>query len=260
MNKIMSEAKPTASIAINKSRLKMYDRKSKTPTYYLKKNQEFEIELFNPTKDNVLAVITLNGKHISQGGLVLRPGERVFLDRYLDVAKKFKFDVYEVNNTKEVKKAIEENGDFKVEFYREQIQIPIFTRTYPTYQTYTTEWYDGTTYLANSSSNTSISLDTLTSNTNAVNFYGNLDGINKPKKRGSLETGRVEMGSNSNQKMETVNKSWDYLPFHTIEYKLLPISVKVNTSNDINIKRYCTSCGSKLRKGDNFCGKCGNKA
>ena len=109
----------TANIAVNKSRIKLYTKAGQMPTYYLQSGQEFQIELFNPTSDVILAKIHLNGKAISQTGLVLNPGQRVFLDRYLDVAKKFLFDTYEVSNTEEVKKAIEDNGDLKVEFYRE---------------------------------------------------------------------------------------------------------------------------------------------
>ena len=49
---------PIALICINKSRLKVY-HKEKTPTYYLQKGQEFQIELFNPTSETVLAKICL---------------------------------------------------------------------------------------------------------------------------------------------------------------------------------------------------------
>ena len=111
---------PTANLAVNKSRIKIYNKEGEMPTYYLQSGQEFQIELFNPTTDVVLAKIILNGNPISQGGLVLKPGQRVFLERYLDVAKKFLFDTYEVANTNEAKEAIENNGDFKVEFFRER--------------------------------------------------------------------------------------------------------------------------------------------
>ena len=80
------------------------------------------------------------------------------------------------------------------------------------------------------------------------------------RRKKSLETGRVEKGSHSNQEFNYVNKSFEYYAFHTIEYKLLPISQKINTANDLNVKRYCTSCGSKLGKTDKFCSKCGKKA
>ena len=73
---------PTANIAVNKSRLKLYKNAGQMPTYYLQKGQEFQIELANLTTEVVLAKIILNGKAISQGGLVLNPGQRVFLDRY----------------------------------------------------------------------------------------------------------------------------------------------------------------------------------
>ena len=107
---------PTANVAIKKSRLKLYNKDSVEPTYYLEDGSEFQIELFNPTTNTVLAKISIDGKAISQTGLVLRPGERVFLDRYLDVAKKFKFSTYTVNNTNEVRQAISNNGELKVEF------------------------------------------------------------------------------------------------------------------------------------------------
>ena len=100
---------PTANIAVNKSRLKVYNNAGELPTYYLQKGQEFQIELFNPTSDVVLAKIILNGNAISQGGLVLNPGQRVYLDRYLDVAKKFLFDTYEVGKSAEVMAAIKNN-------------------------------------------------------------------------------------------------------------------------------------------------------
>ena len=83
---------PTANLAINKNRLKVYNQNSKQPTYYLKDGTEFQIELFNPKTEPILAKIEINGKLISQSGLILNPGQRVFLDRYIDIAKKFKFE------------------------------------------------------------------------------------------------------------------------------------------------------------------------
>lgn len=324
MTKI-KDGMPTANITINKSRLKIY--KGDVPTYYLKKGQEFQIELFNPTKDTILGKIFLNTKAIAQGGLVLRPGERVFLERYIDVAKKFKFDTYEVSgNNNEVKKAIEDNGDFKVEFYTEIKRRPIL-RIEPTIIRYNTtdkttlgnnftdltrgytngiqtnyiddsgQGYSGnitaggsnltTNSLTNNVSNTSFTdntfhttsffdvnqsnatLDWMEPDMEVTNMSKSLDveptsytrGLGKKNKSRSkkIETGRVEEGSHSDQEMTYVKKDWSYLPFHTVEYKLLPISQKVNTTQDVNIKRYCTVCGKKAGKGDNFCGKCGNK-
>ncbi len=263
---------PTAQICINKSRLKVYNKEI-SPTYYLEKGQEFQIELFNPTKNTLLAKIQLNGKAISQGGLVLTPGQRVFLERYLDVAKKFLFDTYEVSNTEEVKKAIEDNGDFKVEFYRESNTINAYNGSTITYNnsnpftlTNNTAPYNGylnltggitSIYSTNGLMNCS---NSLTSNITNDSFE---DIKQKPRLKRSLtksiETGRVEAGSSSDQKFEYVNKSFDYYAFHTVECKLLSISQKINTLEDINVKRYCTNCGKKSIKTDKFCSQCGNK-
>ena len=98
-------AVPQSFITKGKQRLKQH-----TDTVYLKNGDEFEIELFNPKQNKVLAKIELNGKSIGSG-IILRPGERVFLERYLDVAKKFLFETYVVNgNNDEVKNAIANNG------------------------------------------------------------------------------------------------------------------------------------------------------
>ena len=300
---------PTANIAVNKSRVKLYNKQGDLPTYYLQKGQEFQIELFNPTTNTVLAKITLNGNVISQGGLVLNPGQRVFLDRYLDVAKKFLFDTYEVANTQEVKEAIVNNGDFKVEFYRElkprprnPIQIiGLGSRTifggpnrdqgiirYDSTNTGGYVYNTGTapntplcnTFTTNSSSaiggsntitNTNLNLSSSnTSYFNASVTSGEvtMDSLSFPeptrslkaKKSKSIETGRVEEGSYSDQKFKTVDKDFEWFAFHTVEAKLLPVSQKVNTAEDINVKRYCTNCGAKLGKGHKFCATCGTKA
>ena len=272
---------PTANIAVNKSRLKVYKNTGDLPTYYLKKGQEFQIELFNPTTDVILAKIILNGNPISQGGLVLNPGQRVFLDRYLDVAKKFLFDTYEVSNTEEVKKAIEKNGDFKVEFYRERVQnyynpnIVLFGSSFSTGNigstaTYTTNNLNLTGNLTNTS-NVNYNADyTNCAGSLSLDSLGDMLSMDAPKQTKSLkrsfarsksiETGRVEQGSSSDQKIVTVDKKFEFFAFHTIEYKMLPVSQKINTVEDIQVKVYCTNCGAKLGKGHRFCGQCGTKA
>lgn len=316
---------PTANIAVSKSRVKLYTNKGELPTYYLQKGQEFQIELFNPTTDDILAKIYLNNKIISQGGLVLRPGQRVFLERFLDTNAKFLFDTYEVSGSDEVKAAIRENGDFRVEFFKVKKPIPVpdfyYNQPYggsfggPTWINNGPICGSGLGYastsLASGSNSTSVgtavngngnitltssmSSNPILSSTNA--FYSSsvtLDGMSdtlsfnsdsfndvqnlkstQPISKGSplrsslakekrtrsvVETGRVEQGSKSDQQLTTVNKQFEYSAFHKIEYKLLPISQKINTVEDLNVKKYCTNCGAKLTKGDKFCSNCGTKA
>ena len=296
---------PTANLAVNKSRIKLYNKEGDLPTYYLQKGQEFQIELFNPTTDTLLAKITLNGNVISQGGLVINPGQRVFLDRYLDVAKKFLFDTYEVSGSQEVKEAIKNNGDFKVEFYKETkpryylntpmiLGGPNYNQGIIRFDSPSTGGYvhNTTTQPNTPMCNTTSTLGLTGNITNTASFHSSSANVDyssslstasfcdnsatldwmqtekssepikhtREKRSKSIETGRVEKGSHSDQTFKTVDKDFEWFAFHTIEAKLLPVSQKVNTTADINVKVYCTNCGAKLGKGHKFCSTCGTKA
>lgn len=97
-------------------------RKSiKNGKVYLKDKEEFQIELFNPLTECVLADIKLNGNTISQSGLVIRPGERFYLDCFVDDNKKFVFNTYEVEDSQSTKVAISKNGMLEVFFYKENV-------------------------------------------------------------------------------------------------------------------------------------------
>lgn len=111
---------PQAYVSVRKSRL----RTEANNTVYLEKDMEFEIELYNPTTDRIGALITINGKKLSSS-FIVRPGETVHVERYLDVAKKFKFETYMVDGSTETKNAIRDNGGIKVEFYRERVSQPV---------------------------------------------------------------------------------------------------------------------------------------
>ena len=97
-------------------------RKSiKNGKVYLKDKEEFQIEIFNPLTDCILADIKLNGNTISQSGLVIRPGERFYLDCFVDDNKKFVFNTYEVEDSQNAKVAISKNGMLEVFFYKENV-------------------------------------------------------------------------------------------------------------------------------------------
>jgi hypothetical protein len=275
----ISVVKPTANICINKNRLKEYN-KTELPTVYLERGTSFEIELYNPLSENVLAKISLNGKLISQAGLIIRPAERVYLDRFIDVARKFLFDTYEVSGSDEVKKIIKDNGDVKIDFFMEYQLISYFP-VYNCSYNVRTPWDN--TFFTSSASN---SKDIVGTTTTSTSHYNNSDlssinlmfnnsipsnilrgssleakkefnSGNKNKK--SIETGRVEQGATSKQEFQNVDKTFNTYPFHTVEYKLLPVSQMLVQSEDLSVRRYCANCGSKTRKGDKFCSSCGKK-
>lgn len=246
---LINNVMPTAHITVKKGRRKVYNGNN----IYLDNGTEFEIELFNPESQSILAIISINGKELNSSGLVIKPGQRVFLERYFDSANKFKFDTYEVSaNNQQVKMAIQDNGKIEIKFKREMINNYWYGNTiYNSNPIYTTDGTPGIYY-----SNTSGIIGTLnltSSNTSNVNCSSEPD----IRLRRSMETGRIEKGEKSDQEFTSVNMNFEYTYFHTISYQILPNSTKPMTTDEIKV--YCSKCGSKSKKGDNFCRKCGNK-
>jgi hypothetical protein len=255
----MQNTKPTAHIAVNKSRLKHYEGK-----VYLKNGQHFQIELFNPTKNKVLAEISINGNLISSGGIIIPPGKREFLERWIEDAKKFIFEIYEVENSEEVKEAISENGKVTVNFYGEDFshlwnkQEIIWHPSpwnhpnigQPYWITLQPYYYINTTKL--STSNT-------TYDTGIVNCYytSSVENISKNSVTiKSIETGRAEKGTPSNQNLHVDNSTrFNSFPLETVTVQILPISMKPIEITEI--RSYCTSCGIRIKKAWKFCPKCG---
>jgi len=187
----VSDQKPNAWIVDPKDR----GRKSvkKDNKVYLQDGKEFQIELYNPLKESVLAEIKINGKPASSTGLIIRPCERFYLDCFVDDKKKFVFKTYMVENTEESKKAISVNGMVEVFFYKEETLLlnnwrsifnPVIERHYhhyyPWYPYNRPYWYYGTTTslgtIQASSNNLSYggSLTSYTTNTFNSNYNGSL--------------------------------------------------------------------------------------
>jgi hypothetical protein len=273
---------PSAYISKDRKRLKQFGQ-----TVYLNNGEEFELELFNPSSTTVLAKIKLDGSYISGGGIVLKPGQRVFLERYLDDARKFKFETYEVDGTSnEVLDAIAGNGDVVIDFFDEYKQ-PVWNNnityggsfggpihTYNSNPFTLTGGYVGntTTNVNYSSSNTAgVNFNTASSNTFGwANLRSTTSRLKKSKGNSrsevtmdmlsmdSLETGRVEKGGSSDQSFKTVDKTFNHHTCASSVWKILPMSQKVYEKQDLKV--YCTNCGKKRKKdSDKFCSSCGNK-
>lgn len=263
---------------------------------YLESNQEFAIELFNPLDVSVLSEIKINGKKASKNGLVLRPGERFYLDCFIDDKRKFIFKTYEVEDTEESNDAISNNGYVEVSFFKEK-------QHYQTYSSgtniikdgYNDIWfgtgvrYDtGTPIKLNGgiASGTSIggdvkfsSSNTSTSTGGYTNMYfcnSTLDDVSlscdssytinegkrsKAKVKKSIdkiETGRVEKGSKSSQKFESVDMEFEYWTISQSIYQLLPEGRKPVETSELKMN-FCSCCGSKLKTKYKFCPSCGEK-
>lgn len=214
----MSTKKPSAWIASAKDNgrksLKRIDGKDTT---YLNDNEEFLIELFNPLKYCVLADIKLNGSSISTSGIVLNPGQRFYLDCFVDSNRKFIFKTYDVEDNIDVLEAISNNGVLEVKFYKETVKmINNWTSILPR-----GSWYGGlytnNVFYSGSTNNTS-------GDNNLVTSSYNSDVINCSNK--TIETGRIESGNKSEQRFETVNMDFDTYEISSTLVYILPESRK----------------------------------
>jgi hypothetical protein len=229
-------------------------RKSiKSGKIFLNDKEEFEIELFNPLTVSVLSDIKLNGQSISKTGLVLKPGQRVYLDCFIDDKKKFIFSTYEIDGGLESLNATQNNGLLEVFFYKEDVitldnwrsrfdrviverWYPVY---YPTYRSY--PWNNiyfggsfgtggyGTTngIIGGTTTTTNVDLSNInssyTSDSN-VSYGGttvnNLFSIN------NIETGRVEKGEVSKQKFTEVEMDFEKNYISSTIIQILPESRK----------------------------------
>ena len=263
-----------ARIAKNKSLLKEYKTPNNPRTVYLSDGEEFQIQLYNPYNYTVSAKITLNGTEIPNA-LVLRPAERVWLDRYLNTPRKFKFETYEVDNDKNTEKITAYNGLIKVSFYREVPENPLniydyskisVTNPYGIMDSLTPGLCDYVTL-----QNTSKTLRP----ESIIQTYYNLDSscvsscactaattatantlANSQSTPNSIETGRIAEGSYSDQKFDKVDLEFSPWACNAETIKILPLSCKSFSSNDLK-KQYCPSCGHKINDKYKFCPYCG---
>ena len=256
----MNNTEKLDKVALKKSLLKEYSNSQNDRIVYLNDGDEFQIQFFNPFSYTIAAEIYLNDQCLSNK-LVIRPGEYIWLERYLDSPRKFKFYVYEVNNSEPVKEAIANNGDIKIKFYKERshsswassITVSNFGDASNNwdYDANKTNFYDHIpSYSTCSISNVYTSL--------AAEAPIEYSAASYTAKASTIETGRIEKGNHSNQNFDYVDIDFDYYPFKTENIKLLPVSQKPIRKNDLQ-KLYCTECGRKIKNKYKFCPYCGAK-
>lgn len=280
-------------LAVNKSILKEYQTAKSDRTVYLKNGTEFQLQIFNPMPFNICADIYINDEKIPNS-LVIKPGQRVWLERYLDRAKKFLYETYEVENgNATVEAAIKNNGLIQVKFYKEDINKNVYngritTSVSPNIDTFRWSDFNDCQVYRSSISNVDLndSFTTYTSDITAKAFsqptvstvlYNCTDMITEPllsatcdcvqntaattinyDVRDTKETGRVQEGSKSNQLLHTCDMEFLSWSFRTETIQILPESEKPYTTSDLQ-KVYCPECGRKLNPKHKFCPYCGTK-
>ena len=259
---------PSVFITKDKQRVRQHG-----DAVYLKNDDTFEVEIFNPLQKTVLAKIKLNGITISATGLIIKPGQRVFLERYFDQPKKFKFETYEVDGSDETIKAIALNGLLEVQFYLEQEVYHSWDYNNATIWT-TTGPYSQPQPISYRSGGTSVGTRGMSSTSNmlgsAINASFTCSVGNDMSVKGSnsvgddifytasqpLETGRIASGGDSDQQFTYANMNFNSFCSYTKKWKILPESVKPLEIGDIKV--YCTECGAKAKKTSHkFCYNCG---
>lgn len=258
--------RPTAAITVNRNRLKTYGEK-----VYMKSGTNFEIEFFNPFTSRVLAMVEIDGRSISSNGLVINPGQRVYLERWIDEAKKFKFSTYSVENSKEALQAISSNGKVKVSFYTESSTYsnlsPFYTSS-PSivYPSWTPGTLPGTIIYGGSGSiTTNGAVIGQTTTTNLVNGQitstytdSSVGTVNTALYSSQIETGRAEKGEKSSQEMNYTSGSFNYLACEVFEFQILPDAHRPVEAG--KVRSYCTECGTRVRAASwKFCPSCGEK-
>lgn len=265
----LSVVNEIAQVAINKSLTKEYYSDDSNSTVYLSDGQEFQIKLFNPYTYPIGIELDINGEK-QYRKVVLKPGQQVWLDRFINSDEKLKFSTYEVERDNAlVKEAIKHNGVIIAKVYNQLVErsssgitlsdtnaniaktwIPDIERTYlrDGYPD-SVDWLGGGIRYGASP---------VTCQQNASYSYYNAN-LTCSASASTMETGRIERGAKSDQKFDTVSARFENYPSATKTIKLLPYSEKPMTKGEVE-KRYCTNCGKKLSPKFKFCPACGHKA
>ncbi len=252
----------TAFITRSKSRLKIYGE-----NVYMKSGENFEIELFNGHTDNVMAKIWINNKLISESGLVLKPGQRYFLERFIDSNNKFKYETYAVDGSGDTSRAIANNGLVKVEFYKETCfnsifsKPPIFGGSWTTYPNWNQPYYQQpigapigvpNIWCGSSLIGTAVNYANSTVTNNASANFSFTSSVSQD----SIETGRIEKGGASDQSFVSINMNFESIPFATSNWHILPHSIQPMEVSQL--RNYCAGCGTRVKKQSwKFCPSCG---
>lgn len=240
-----------AKIAIAKSLVKEYKTNESERTVYLNNETEFQVYLKNPYQRPIGVKVYVNDDEIG-GTLVLKPGQSCWLERFLDNDKKFLFSTYEVENTQEMRYAINKNGKVRIEFFQEKTYVHDIRYKNPICNDYIyppiSVSSSSCSFNTSNISNTSLSASCCTNN-----LYNNASNYST-----TLQTGRIETGSKSNQKFESTDISLEYIPFKIECIQILPNSRKQVSVNETR-RKYCSQCGKKVSPKDKYCSNCGAK-
>lgn len=264
----MSYNLPSASILLRNQMSSSFDesRIYNENTVFMENKQEFSIKLFNPSRKKIGVQIGLNGE-LSKHLIVLKPGEDITIDRFIDNNSKMVFETYNYDDSNPLaSNAVANNGIIDVKFFNEKETYNIFnTNTTSTNITNINTTTTNTTLNSNYGTFTgSFQTTNLTNNHNVL--YSSDNKTKSSNKRSRVlpsetikETGMVSKGDKSDQSFIGDNTNFEITSFHTYRFFIKPNSDKPYEEQEV--REYCTQCSYRIRnKKWNYCPKCGNKA
>lgn len=243
-----------AFISKGKNRLKQNGN-----NVYLNDKDNFEIELFNPLTTPVMVKIKLNGEYISVNGLVLKPGMRYWLERFISDARKFVYETYDIDGgDRAAVDAIVNNGKVEIEFYN---KVSSFNKHNLLNRRISGTQYVNGNNLYNPLTTTNINVDLYKSTTKNIGNNYQFDSLTSNSVTYSsvptyLETGYIAQGEKSNQIFNETYDSFFIYPFYKIEWQIKPMSTQPVEVSDL--ANYCPNCGKKVKSTWNYCTSCGS--
>ena len=245
INEVMQKKLPDAWVVSTKDK----GRKSiKDGNVYLSNNEEFMVEIFNPLVHEILCFVKINNELISENGLIIKPDQRFYLDRFLHNNKKFIYKTNEVEKSEEVFNSILNNGIIEIFFYR---QAKGNSRDYSFHYKYYDFPNTGITYTTNKNyinnelindgrynSSSKIEIDNVEGVVNASTFTRDdtfsanyNDVFICHKKINILPLSQMSLNSRSNDLK--LNNTYDELYYINCLEKLLEIEYKYGSSSSL---------------------------
>jgi hypothetical protein len=229
-------------------------------------DSEYKIRLKNKNDRSCTARIFIDDKQVSKlGDFIINANGTIDLERFVDSSlergKRFKFVPLDHPDVDDPTSS--DNGIIKVEFRlaRKENGIKIKTdpivwkpwdwdnRTHPSFTGNPPHAGTGGTFFAYQN-------ETRSDGQVSVSYCSDnfVDGSGGAK---SVEAGATVEGGRSNQSF--VYSDLDVEDFPTTILQLKMVGIKDTKQADKLIYRYCSKCGSKIRRDDRFCRECGKK-
>ena len=231
-------------------------------------DSEYKIRLKNKNDRSCTARVLIDGKKVSQlGDVIVTAGGTIDLERYIDRSlnkgKKFKFVPLDHQDVDDPTSS--SNGIIEVEFRKAKHQNGIkidydwrdFDWVIPPYKEDNDgpQWtygggHDGSTAGAAGSDTVMYSAS------NGVRNFSKGGVVELPSSRSFVSAGATVEGSKSNQQFAYSSLE---VEDHIVTLKLKIVGIDKRDVVRDDVYKYCSKCGSKVKRADKYCSECGHR-